>query len=143
MTLVTSTFTVQVLATPVLAATVIPPTVIVVAPALAVTDPPVQVFCTFGVAAIFSPEGSASMKLTTCAPLLAAGLVTVKVSVDVPPSANVVGLNALLRLGVAFTTTQLRVTASARLLNPLMFDGGLAAPWLVNAAGKLAQLPLN
>ena len=90
----------QVLATAVLAGTVTPVTVIVVVPPFAVTVPPVQVCCTCGVAAIFNPDGRLSMKLTTCAGLLIGGLVTVKVSVEVPPSAIVVGLNALFRLGV-------------------------------------------
>src|SRR6476660_5044007 len=119
-TLVTSTASVHVVATAALAPTVVPATVMVLAPATAVIVPPVQVLTTFGTAAICSLVGSVSTKLTTCAGLLAAGLVMVNVSVVVPPAAIVVGLNALFKLGVCcVTVTQLGVTALVTLTRPV------------------------
>ena len=62
------------------------------------------------------------MKLTVCAGLNAAGLVTVNVSVVVPPSAIVVGLNTLVKLDSSGSTPrQLGVTALVRFVSPPMF----------------------
>src|SRR5688572_24642283 len=77
--LVTSTVTVQVEGVAVLAGTVLPFTVMMLVPATAVTLPPVHVPPTFGTAATCKPAGKVSVKLTVCAGLLGAGLVSVNV----------------------------------------------------------------
>src|SRR3954468_21390029 len=98
----------------------------------------------FGAAAILRPAGNASVKLTTCAPLLAGGLVTVNVKVEVPPSAMLFGLNALFKLGLALTTMQLCVIASRMFVRLLMLlmPVVLTIPALVNSGGKLLQAAL-
>jgi hypothetical protein len=67
-------------------------------PAGALIEPAEQPLTTPGVAAICSLLGNVSVKLTTCAGRFVGGFVKVKVKVDVPPGAIVVGLNALVRL---------------------------------------------
>ena len=97
---VTSTVMVQVvalLAPP--AGTCLPATAMLVLDAAAVTLPPVQLPPTLGVLATRKPAGKLSVKLTVCAGL-PAGLLTVKVSVLVPPTLMLVGLKALVRVGV-------------------------------------------
>src|SRR5438874_9207493 len=85
-TLVTLTLMVHVPATVVLAGTVVPETLMLVAPGVAVTVPPVQVLTTFGVLAICSLVGNESTKLTTCTGLPVGGLVSVNVNVLTPPA---------------------------------------------------------
>src|SRR5476651_783539 len=76
-------------------------TVIVPAPATAVTAPTPdgQVVVLLGTAAITTLRGSVSVKLMPVCAGLPALLVSVKVSVDVPPWSMVVGANALLSDG--------------------------------------------
>src|SRR5450759_2119872 len=73
-------------------------TVIVPLAATAVTAPVPdgQVVVTFGAAAITTLAGNVSVKLMPDCAGLPAPLVSVKVSVDVPPATMVVGLKALL-----------------------------------------------
>ena len=134
-TLVIATLIVQLLAAALLAGTMLPDTTMELVPGAAVTEPPVHDPPTFGTAAICRPAGSVSTKLTVCAGLKPAGLVTVKVRVVVPPTTIVVGLNALFRLGTSgLTTTQLGVIAL------VTFVGTTFVPELVNAAGLPEQL---
>ena len=117
-------------------------TVMVPLPAVAVTLPPTQLPPTFGVAAITSPDGSVSTKLTVWVGLLA-GCVSVKVSVLVPPTAMLAGLKALLNTGVAAITVThapvvlvplvaLLLTAALMLVVPLM----LLVPLVLLACGQ-------
>src|SRR5476649_1273069 len=108
--LVTSTLTVQVLA-PTAAFTPLPPMVNVAAPATAVmVGAPPQLFTTFGVAAITTPPGSASLKVRLVRAGDPAGLVTVKVSVLAWPTPTVVGANALVSAGTGCTVSDEAVT---------------------------------
>src|SRR5882672_2011564 len=80
-------------------------------PAAAVTvGAPPQLFTTFGVPAITTLAGSASLKVS---PLLAgdpAGLVMAKVSVEVCPTPTVVGAKALVSAGRGWTVSPELVT---------------------------------
>ena len=88
-----------------LAATVPPVRLTVLDPAVAVTVPP-QAPTTLGVAATCTPVGSVSVKLTPVnVTVLAAGLLVVKLSVEVPFSAMLVGLKTLLMTGGATTVS--------------------------------------
>ncbi len=134
---VTSTVTVQVEA-PAAALTPLPPMVKVPVPAVAVmVGAPPQLLTTFGVAAITRLAGNVSVKVS---PVLAgepAGLVMVKVSVEVCPTPTVVGAKALLSSGRLCTVRQLAVTPLVtRAVEPM-----LPAP-LVCEAGVAAQLLL-
>src|SRR5258706_11527600 len=134
---VTSTVTVQVLA-PAAALTPVPPMVKVPVPAVAVmVGAPPQPLTTFGTAAITKLAGKVSLKVS---PVLAgepAGLVMVKVSVEVCPTPTVVGAKALLSSGRLCTVRQLAVTPLVtRAVEPM-----LPAP-LVCEAGVAAQLLL-
>ena len=113
-------------------------TVMVLAPAVAVTVPPAQVPPTFGTAAILRPDCSVSIKLTVWVGL-PAGWVSVKVKVLVPPTAIVVGRKPLVSTGVAAVTVtqapeagaaplvKLGVMAEVMLLVPVMLTLVLAA----------------
>src|SRR5450432_4476263 len=93
--LVTSTLSVQVLA-PTAAFTPLPPMVKVAVPATAVmVGAPPQLFTTLGTAAITTPAGSASLKVSAVRAGEPAGLVTVKVRVEDCPTPMVAGANAL------------------------------------------------
>ena len=73
------------------------------APAFAVKVPP-QVLPVFGMAATTTPEGKVSLTATPASARgLAAGLVMVKVSVEVPPARMVAGANPLVMVGAAST----------------------------------------
>ena len=91
----------------------------------AVTVPPVQLLVTLGELATSKPAGKVSVKLTVCAGF-SAGLLTVKVSVLVPPMLMLVGLKALVRVGVkAVTVKHWLVTPLVRLLRPLIWPAPL------------------
>src|SRR5450631_1569041 len=106
----TSTLTVQVLA-PTAAFTPLPPMVKVPVPAVAViVGAPPQLFTTFGTAAMTTPAGSASLKVSRVRAGDPAGLVTVKVSVLVCPTPIVAGTNALVNAGRLCTVSPLEVT---------------------------------
>ena len=93
--LVTSTVTVQVEA-PAAAFTPLPPMVKVPVPAAAVmVGAPPQLFTTFGTAAITTPAGRLSLNVRPVRAGEPAGLVTVKVSVEVWPTPIVVGRERL------------------------------------------------
>src|SRR5450432_1412144 len=80
-------------------------------PATAVTvGAPPQLFTTFGTAAITTPAGSASLKVSALRAGEPAGLVTVKVRVDVCPTPIVAGTNALVSAGWLCTVRPLEVT---------------------------------
>src|SRR5476649_2459010 len=97
--LVTSTVTVHAEA-PTAAFTPVPPMVKVAVPATAVTvGAPPQLFTTFGTAAITTPAGSASLKVSAVRAGEPAGLVTVKVRVEVCPTPMVAGANTLVSDG--------------------------------------------
>ena len=99
MLLVTSTLTVQMLG-PAAALTPVPPMVKVPVPAVAVTvGVPPQLLTTFGVAAISTLAGSASLKVRLVRAGVAAGLVIVKVSVLVCPTPIVAGANPFVSAG--------------------------------------------
>src|SRR5438552_8117731 len=137
MLLVTSTLTVQVDA-PTAALTPLPPIVKVPVPAVAViVGAPPQLFTTFGVPAMSTLAGSASLKVRPVRAGEPAGLVMVKVSVAVCPTPIVAGANALASAGSGWTERQLLVAPFVtRAVAPM-----LAAP-LVCVAGTAAQLPL-
>src|SRR5476649_163094 len=81
------------------------------APATAVmVGAPPQLFTTFGTAAMTTPAGSASLKVSTARAGEPAGLVTVKVSVEVCPTPIVAGANALVSAGRLCTVSPLEVT---------------------------------
>src|SRR5471032_2885582 len=108
--LVTSTDTVQVEA-PTVAFTPLPPMVKVPVPAVAVmVGAPPQLFTTLGTAAMTTPAGIASLKVRLVRAGAAAGLVIVKVSVDVCPTPIVAGANALVSAGWICTVSPLEVT---------------------------------
>src|SRR5476649_2912472 len=95
----TSTLTVQVLA-PTAAFTPLPPMVKVPVPATAVmVGAPPQLFTTFGTAAITTPPGSASLKVSAVRAGEPTGLVTVNVRVEVCPTPMVAGANTLVSDG--------------------------------------------
>ncbi len=107
---VTSTVTVQVLA-PIAALTPVPPMVKVPVPAVAVTvGAPPQPFTTFGVAAITRLAGKVSLKVRLVRAGEPAGLVMVKVSVEVCPTPTVVGAKALVSAGTLCTVSPELVT---------------------------------
>src|SRR5271169_4903298 len=93
---VTSTFTSQLVP----GVAMDPPVrLIELAPAVGEYGPP-QVLPAFGVVATTAPDGNVSLTATPdSATVLAAGLVMVMVSVEVPPTAMLVGLNALVIVG--------------------------------------------
>src|SRR5476649_596429 len=97
--LVTSTDTVQ-LEAPAAALTPLPPMVKVPVPAVAVmAGAPPQLFTTFGTAAITTPAGNASLKVSDVRAGDPAGFATVKVRVEVCPTPMVEGANALVSAG--------------------------------------------
>src|SRR5258708_25034265 len=99
MLLVTSTLTVQVEA-PTAALTPLPPMVKVPVPAVAVmVGAPPQLFTTVGAAAITTLAGNASLKVKLVRAEEPAGLVIVKVSVDICPTPMVAGAKALVSAG--------------------------------------------
>ncbi len=78
------------------------------------------------------PAGKVSVKLTVCAEL-PAGLLTVKVSVLVPPTLMLVGLKALVRVGVkGLTVKHWLVTPLVRLVIPVI----ALAPLVLFATGQ-------
>jgi hypothetical protein len=108
--LVTLTWIVQAVGAAVLAPTVTLATVIVAAPAVAVTVPPEQLLTMPGTAATCNPAGRLSVKLTCCAGLLAAGLVIVNVRTVDAPILIVVGLNDFVNVALpAFVNVQATV----------------------------------
>src|SRR5712671_169146 len=108
--LVTSTLTVQVLA-PTAAFTPLPPMVKVPVPAVAViVGAPPQLFTTLGTAASTTPAGSVSVNVRPERTGEPAGLVTVKVSVDVRPTPIVAGAKALVSAGWFWTVSPELVT---------------------------------
>src|SRR5450432_2654564 len=118
--LVTSTVTVQVLA-PTAAFTPVPPTVKVPVPAVAVmVGAPPQLFTTFGTAAITTPAGNPSLKVSAVRAGEPAGLAMVKVRVDVCPTPTVVGANALASDGSGCTVRPELVTPLLMPATPLM-----------------------
>ncbi len=136
--LVTSTETVHVEG-PAAAFTPLPPMVKVPVPATAVTvGAPPQVFTTLGVAAMTTPPGSASLKVRLVRAGDPAGLVIVKVSVEVCPTPMVDGAKALVSEGSGCTARQLEVTELVTCATPPM----LPAP-LVCVAGSAPQLPFS
>src|SRR5471032_140602 len=83
----------------------------VAVPATAVTvGAPPQLFTTFGTAAITTPAGSASLKVSAVRAGEPAGLVTVKVRVEVCPTPMVAGANALVSDGTGCTVSDEGVT---------------------------------
>src|SRR5258706_15216802 len=108
--LVTSTLTVQVLG-PTAAFTPLPPMAKVLPPAAAVmVGAPPQLLTTFGVAAITTPAVKASLKVSPVRAADSAGLITVKVRVEVLPTSMVDGANALSSDGRLCTVSELAVT---------------------------------
>jgi hypothetical protein len=88
-----------------LADTVPPPKLMLAEPAVAVAVPPQVLLSPFGVATI-RPDGSVSVKAAPVrATVLAAGLVSVKVSKDVPFTTIAAGVNTLAIEGGASTAT--------------------------------------
>ncbi len=121
----TSTDTVQVEA-PAAAFTPEPPIAKVPAPATAVTvGAPPQLFTTFGVAAITSPPGSASLKVSPVRAGELAGLAMVKVSVEAWPCPTVAGTKALVSTGWPCTVRLLEVTALVTRAVAVMFAAAL------------------
>src|SRR5471032_3323969 len=119
--LVTSTVTEKIEA-PTAAFTPVPPMVKVPVPAVAVTvGAPPQLFTTFGTAAITTPAGSASLKVSALRAGDPAGLVTVKVRVEVCPTPIVAGTNALVSDGWLCTVRPLEVTEFVMRAVALMF----------------------
>src|SRR5260221_655403 len=99
---------------------------------------PPQVFPTFGVDAITTPAGNASLKVRPVRAGEPAGFEIVNVRVLACPTPIVVGLKALASDGSGVTERQLAVTPLVRrAVEPM-----LAAP-LVCEAGVAAQLPLS
>ena len=72
-------------------------------PAFGEKVPPVQVFVALGVLATCKPLGNVSLTATPVSPVLALGLVIVRVRVEAPPVGIVVGLKALVIVGFART----------------------------------------
>ena len=129
---VMSTEMVQVVGVAVPAPTCVPATAMLPLSATAVTVPPVQVLVTLGALATRKPAGKVSVKLTVCAEL-PAGLLTVKVSVLVPPTLMLVGLKALVRVGVkGLTVKHWSVTPLVRLVIPVI----ALAPLVLFATGQ-------
>src|SRR5436853_341957 len=126
-TLVTFTEIVQLEAVAVVAGTVTPETLIVLPPPVAVIDPPVQLFTIAGVAAICSLLGNVSMKLTTCAGRFGGGLVSVNVSVVIPPGAMVVGLNDFVSAVPARTAVVAVALLLAWLVSVVVFEAATVA----------------
>src|SRR5450432_3412159 len=119
--LVTSTLTVQVLA-PTAAFTPLPPMVNVAVPATAVTvGVPPQLFTTFGAAAITTPAGSTSLKVSAVRAGEPAGFATVNVRVDVCPTPTLAGANALVSAGRLCTVRPELVTLLVMRAVALMF----------------------
>src|SRR6202008_4237892 len=84
--------------------TPVPPMVTVPFPAAAVmVGAPPQLFTTFGTAAITTPAGRLSLKVSEVRAGDPAGLVTVKVSVEVWPTPIVAAANALVNAGTVCT----------------------------------------
>src|SRR5258706_3531841 len=80
-------------------------------PAVAViVGAPPQLLTTFGTAAITTPAGSASLNVSEVRAGDPAGLVTVKVSVDVCPTPMGAGANALVSDGTGCTVSDEGVT---------------------------------
>src|SRR5471032_3485938 len=103
--LVTSTDTVQ-LEAPAAAFTPPPPMVKVPVPAVAVmVGPPPQLFTTFGTAAITTPAGNASLKVSAVRAGAPAGFATEKVSVLDWPTPIAAGANALVSDGTDCTVS--------------------------------------
>ena len=88
-----------------LAARVPPVRLIVPEPGVAVIVPAPQEPVTPGDVATTTPAGSVSVKFTPLSPAKLFGFVIVKLSVDVPPTPIVDGLNDLLMLGGASTVS--------------------------------------
>src|ERR1700687_3903244 len=89
-----------------LLAEIVPPLrLIEVLPAVAVNVPP-HVLVAFGVAATCRPPGKVSVTATPLKAVPVLGLVMVKVRVEVPPTATLVGEKALLILGGATTVRE-------------------------------------
>src|SRR5450631_4314241 len=108
--LVTSTLTVQVEA-PTAAFTPLPAMVKVPVPAVAVmVGAPPQLLTTFGTAAITTPAGRMSLKVSAERAGEPTGFVTVKVRVEVCPTPTVVGANALVSAGTVCTVSDDGVT---------------------------------
>src|SRR5450631_1407695 len=109
--LVTSTDTVQ-LEAPAAAFTPPPPIAKVPVPAVAVmAGAPPQLFTTFGTAAITTPAGSVSVKVSAVRAGAPAGLAMENVSVLVCPTPTVAGAKALVSAGSAWTARPELVTA--------------------------------
>src|SRR5260221_3179620 len=118
--LATSTVTVHADA-PAAALTPLPPTVKVPAPAAAVmVGAPPQAFTTFGVAAITTPAGSASLKVSAERAGEPAGLAIVKVSVETWPTPALAGTKTLASTGWFSTVSPELVTALVTRANALM-----------------------
>src|SRR5204863_293297 len=95
-------------------------------PAAAPTAPaPPQLVVAFGVAAITTPAGSVSVSVAVSAAADVLLLVSVIVSVDVPPAAIVAGAKALATVGAAAFTVRFALAAAALL--PLPVCRALAA----------------
>ena len=119
--LVTSTVTVQ-LDAPAAAFTPLPPTMKVPMPAVAViVGAAPQPFTTFGTAAITSPTGKVSVKVSAVRAGAPAGFAMLKVSVEVCPTPTVAGANALVRSGSAWTVSPELVTLFVTRAVALMF----------------------
>jgi hypothetical protein len=117
--------TVQVLGTPVLAATVTPVTVIVVAPAFAVTEPPCRSSAVRR-GRDLQPRRQVVVKLTTCVPVISRRFGHREGQRRRAAIRDRRRAERLVQLGLALTTIQLCVTASRMFTSPLMFDGGFA-----------------
>ncbi len=126
--LVTSTLTVHVEA-PAAAFTPLPPMVKVAVPAVAVmVGAPPHAFTTLGTAAITTLPGSASLNVSAVRAGEPAGLVTVKVSVEVWPTPMVVAPKALVSEGTGCTVrpdevTLLVMRAVAEIFNDVLLYG--------------------
>src|SRR5476649_1410757 len=96
------------------------------APATAVmVGAPPQLFTTFGTAAMTTPAGIASLKVRLVRAGEPAGLVTVKVRVEVCPTPIVAGTNALVSAGWLCTVRPLDVTEFVTCASALMFTAVL------------------
>src|SRR5438034_5941830 len=106
---------------PTAAFTPVPPMVKVPVPAVAVmVGAPPQLFTTFGVPAMTRLAGKVSVKVRLVRAGAPAGLVMVKVSVEVCPTPTVVGAKALVSAGIACTVRPEVVTLLATFWVALM-----------------------
>src|SRR6185369_10699765 len=97
------------------------PNVSVVAPAAgAHVGVPPHVVDAAGVAATWTPVGSASVKVTPVRGAVVVGLFKVKVSVDVPLTAIGLATNAFVMVGFAKVQTLVKVTLSRRTVAALL-----------------------